>query len=90
MTLPPFPVDIAIASRVRRVVLDHTTNAPEGDHPGTTTLAQLGADSLDAMQIVMRLEEEFDIEIDHDQVDTLDRSTTLADLTALVAGKAAA
>lgn len=36
-----------------------------------STLAQLGADSLDLVEIIMRLEEKFDIEIDDEQAEKL-------------------
>lgn len=34
------------------------------------SLEQLGADSLDKIEIVMRLEDQFDIQIDDDTIDT--------------------
>ena len=39
--------------------------------PETTFVDDLGADSLDIFQIVMGLEEEFDIRIDPDQVEKI-------------------
>lgn len=37
----------------------------------TTFVDDLGADSLDIFQIIMGLEEEFDIEIDHDEAEKI-------------------
>lgn len=36
-----------------------------------STLAQLGADSLDLVEIIMRMEEKFDVEIDDEQAEKL-------------------
>jgi len=43
----------------------------------TTFVDDLGADSLDIFQIIMGIEEEFDIEIDEDDIDRL---TTIGDI----------
>ena len=39
--------------------------------PETTFVDDLGADSLDIFQIIMGLEEEFDIEIDNDEAEKI-------------------
>ena len=39
--------------------------------PETTFVDDLGADSLDIFQIIMGIEEEFDIEIDNDEADKI-------------------
>ena len=39
--------------------------------PETTFVDDLGADSLDIFQIIMGIEEEFDIEIDNDEAETI-------------------
>ena len=40
-------------------------------HPETTLVDDLGADSLDIFQIIMGIEEEFDIEIDNDEAEKI-------------------
>ena len=40
-------------------------------HPETTFVDDLGADSLDIFQIIMGIEEEFDIEIDNDEAEKI-------------------
>ena len=45
-------------------------------HPETTFVDDLGADSLDVFQIIMGIEEEFDIEIDNDEAEKI---TTVQD-----------
>ena len=39
--------------------------------PETTSVDDLGADSLDIFQIIMGIEEEFDIEIDNDEAEKI-------------------
>lgn len=39
--------------------------------PETTFVDDLGADSLDIFQIIMEIEEEFDIEIDNDEAEKI-------------------
>ncbi len=39
--------------------------------PETTFVDDLGADSLDILQIIMGIEEEFDIEIDNDEAEKI-------------------
>ena len=40
-------------------------------NPETTFVDDLGADSLDIFQIIMGIEEEFDIEIDNDEAEKI-------------------
>jgi acyl carrier protein len=51
-----------IAERVRNIVAERLNVNPEEVTP-ETTFEDLGADSLDVMDLVMELEQEFDIEI---------------------------
>ena len=44
---------------------------PDEITPDTTFVDDLGADSLDVFQIIMGIEEEFDIEIPDDQVEKI-------------------
>lgn len=44
---------------------------PESVTPDTTFVNDLGADSLDVMQIVMAIEDEFDIEIPDDALENI-------------------
>ena len=47
-------------------------NAQKEDvKPETTFVDDLGADSLDIFQIIMGIEEEFDIEIDNDEAEKI-------------------
>ena len=52
-------------------------NVPKDDiTPETTFVDDLGADSLDIFQIIMGIEEEFDIEIDNEEAEKI---TTVQD-----------
>lgn len=52
--------------------------------PETTFLDDLGADSLDIFQIIMKIEEEFQIKIDESDVENI---RTVAEAMQLVAGR---
>ena len=52
--------------------------------PETTFLEDLGADSLDIYQIVMRIEEEFEIAIDEKDVENI---RTVAEAMELITGR---
>lgn len=67
------------ADRVRRVIQEHLAvdEAPDVAH----IVDDLGADSLDTVELVMLLEEEFGIEIANDDMETLG---TVGEAVALV------
>lgn len=51
----------------------------------TTTMQDLGGDSLDAVEIAFALEDAFSVELAQDQLDGITVATTMADLAGLVA-----
>lgn len=53
--------------RVKKVLADHL-DIDESEITEETTLDELGVDSLDAVEIVMDLEDEFGIEIQSDEI----------------------
>lgn len=61
-----------VGERVRKVVKEHLGVTDKQVMEGATTFEELNADSLDAVEIVMALEEEFEIEIPDDDVDDMD------------------
>lgn len=52
-----------IYDRVKKIVIDQLSVEPETVKPEASFANDLGADSLDTVELVMALEEEFDIEI---------------------------
>jgi len=49
--------------KIKRIIAGVLNIEPSGITPDSTFIEDLGADSLDVFQIVMGIEEEFDIEI---------------------------
>ncbi|HJA11692.1 MAG TPA: acyl carrier protein [Candidatus Mediterraneibacter merdipullorum] len=57
--------------KLQEIIAD-VLNVPKADiKPETTFVDDLGADSLDIFQIIMGIEEEFDIEIDNDEAEKI-------------------
>ena len=55
-----------------QAIIADVLNVPKDDiTPETTFLDDLGADSLDIFQIIMGIEEEFDIEIDNEEAEKI-------------------
>ena len=52
-----------IAERVKKIVVEHLGVDPEKVTENASFIDDLGADSLDTVELVMRFEEEFGIEI---------------------------
>ena len=60
-----------------QAIIADVLNVPKDDiTPETTFVDDLGADSLDIFQIIMEIEEEFDIEIDNEEAEKI---TTVQD-----------
>ena len=60
-----------------QAIIADVLNVPKDDiTPETTFVDDLGADSLDVFQIIMGIEEEFDIEIDNEEAEKI---TTVQD-----------
>lgn len=55
-----------------QAIIADVLNVPKADiTPETTFVDDLGADSLDIFQIIMGIEEEFDIEIDNEDAEKI-------------------
>ena len=54
--------------KLQAIIADVLNVSPETITPDTTFVDDLGADSLDIFQIIMGIEEEFDIEIPYDEI----------------------
>ena len=63
--------DKPIDQRVKDIVVEQLGVKPEQVSPSAKFIEDLGADSLDTVELVMALEEEFGIEVPDDQAEKL-------------------
>ncbi len=73
-----------IADRVRKIVVEHLNVEPEKVTEKASFIDDLGADSLDNVELVMAFEEEFDIEIPDDAAETIQ---TVGDAVTFIDGR---
>ncbi|HJD41896.1 MAG TPA: acyl carrier protein [Candidatus Mediterraneibacter quadrami] len=57
--------------KLQDIIVDVLNVQKDEIKPETTFVDDLGADSLDIFQIIMGIEEEFDIEIDNDEAEKI-------------------
>ncbi|MBR1701319.1 MAG: acyl carrier protein [Lachnospiraceae bacterium] len=69
--------------KLKQVIAEVLNVDPEEITPQTTFLDDLGADSLDVFQIIMGIEEEFDIEIPAEKAEKI---TTVEEAVELIKG----
>ncbi|MEB3310404.1 MAG: acyl carrier protein [Snowella sp.] len=62
----------AIFDRVKAIVVEQLEVEPDAVTPEASFANDLGADSLDTVELVMALEEEFDIEIPDEAAEQID------------------
>ena len=62
--------------KLQKIIAEVLNLSEEEIRPDSTFVDDLGADSLDVFQIIMRIEEEFDIEIDNEEAEKI---TTVQD-----------
>jgi acyl carrier protein len=60
-----------IAERVKKIVVEHLGVEPEKVTEASNYIDDLGADSLDTVELVMAFEEEFNVEIPDDAAETI-------------------
>jgi acyl carrier protein len=60
-----------IADRVKKIVVEHLGVEADKVTEGASFIDDLGADSLDTVELVMAFEEEFSVEIPDDAADTI-------------------
>ena len=60
-----------VAERVKKIVVEHLGVEPEKVTEGANFIDDLGADSLDTVELVMAFEEEFNVEIPDDAAETI-------------------
>ncbi len=76
-----------LVERVRRLVSDQLGIDPAEMQPNASILEDLGADSLDVVELVMAIEEAFDIEISDEEAESM---RTIGDVEQYVTGRVAA
>ena len=72
-----------IAERVKEIVVDQLAVSPDQVSVEAKFIEDLGADSLDTVELVMALEKEFDLEIPEEDAEKLQ---TLADAVKYIEG----
>ncbi len=60
-----------IADRVKKIVVEHLGVDADKVNEGASFIDDLGADSLDTVELVMAFEEEFGVEIPDDAAETI-------------------
>ena len=60
-----------IADRVKAIIIDKLGVSEDQVTPEATFAQDLGADSLDTVELIMDLENEFDVKIPDDQTNTI-------------------
>ena len=69
------------ADRVKKIVVEHLGVEADKVAPDASFIDDLGADSLDIVELVMAFEEEFGVEIPDDAAEKI---TTVGDATAYI------
>ncbi len=65
--------------KLQKIISEVLNMEEEEIRPDMTFVEDLGADSLDVFQIIMGIEEEFDIEIDNDEAEKISTVQDAAD-----------
>jgi acyl carrier protein len=62
---------LTIAERARKLIAEHLDHDIENAADNASMMDDLGADSLDNVELLMAFEEEFDVEITDDEAENL-------------------
>jgi acyl carrier protein len=76
---------MSVETKVKEIIAEQLGINEEDIAPDSSIVDDLGADNLDVMELVMALEEEFEVEIDDAEVEKLD---TVNDFIELVSQRA--
>ena len=60
-----------VAGKVKEIIVEQLGVTPEQVTPEASFIEDLGADSLDTVELVMALEEEFDVQIPDDEAEKI-------------------
>ncbi len=75
-----------IEEKVRKIIADQLAVESEKVVPAAAFIEDLGADSLDIVELVMTMEEEFDLDIPDDDAEKI---KTVGDVISYIVAKAA-
>jgi acyl carrier protein len=75
----------SVEERVKNIVCDQLAVEPEKVVPAASFIDDLGADSLDIVELVMTMEEEFDLDIPDEDAEKM---KTVGDVTKYIISKA--
>ena len=78
---------MAVEDKIKEIIVEQLGVAAEEVVPEASFIDDLGADSLDIVELVMAMEEEFDIEIPDDDAEKIQ---TISDAISYIRGRAAA
>ncbi len=67
---------MSVHDKIRKIIAEKLSVEPEEVVPDASFVDDLGADSLDLVELIMSMEEEFDIDISDDDAESL---TTVKD-----------
>ncbi len=70
---------MAVEDRVKKIIAEQLGVEEEEVVPEASFVQDLGADSLDTVELVMALEEEFDIEIPDDEAEKMQKVSQAID-----------
>ena len=73
-----------VEAKLKGIVVDRLNAEPENFKPEASFVEDLGADSLDIVELIMGIEEEFDIEIPDEDAEKL---TTVGDAMKYIMSK---
>ena len=71
---------MSLEERIAEIIVEQLGVSREEISPDASFVEDLGADSLDLVELVMAMEEEFDVEIPDDDAARIDRSLARAQL----------
>jgi acyl carrier protein len=74
----------SVEERVRTIICDQLAVEPEKVVGGASFIDDLGADSLDIVELVMTMEEEFDLDIPDEDAEKM---KTVGDVVKYITGK---
>jgi acyl carrier protein len=77
----PEPEELPVDERVRELICEQLSVSPDEVTPEATFVGDLSADSLDMVELMMALEEQFGIDISEDQAE---RIQTVGDAVAFI------